>query len=589
MDDKEKKNSKSITLDDYRKRLLGEQLTKRVQPIPPRNENKHEIKSKSISLEKYKKKLFEEQLSKRTHPILSPKAIKTICIPPALEKKEEIRFEMTIAPCINSGKQPFNLEISDFLNDIENEIVDSNEIEVLMTQKHNKNEIVPIRLGKELQNTIFNYGESLKLGILAIYYICIIFPKNSKIDKIFFSGSELNFILEKHSQFFYKINDRLENNNLIKFYGTVTRKEKSNEKIYLITEKGVKISKEIIEVRRQDFPTLFDEFITTLEEKYIEYNKELIDSENRIIIRSQEDINTELRKTAEDNYVELVTTYISDHLDIEFRCKKCKKQFKDTYQLIKSRKDPKLFCPFCFPELKRNMYLSEELRIQISKFAYADLIKITLHVLSEDEILDIIEDIKDSVYDLIELQILEKDSEFKEFILKYIRAIVGFLTEVKRLYETNQFINLSKISLLFHNKAIVSESKWQDICREIVEYLRTKFNFDIRSKRYDSLPESTRQSIRYYKNLLKLIDNRTITYLDINYTTEINTYYNGKCQGLNGYCPFKIDYKFLPALSYDHLLESYKEIVTKKEYEYITPKKMLGGSFNEALAKWKVR
>ena len=112
MDDKEKKNSKSITLDDYRKRLLGEQLTKRVQPIPPKNENNHETKSKSISLDEYKKKLFEELLSKKTHPILSPKAIKTICIPPALEKKEEIRLEMTYAPHINSGKQPFNLEIT---------------------------------------------------------------------------------------------------------------------------------------------------------------------------------------------------------------------------------------------------------------------------------------------------------------------------------------------------------------------------------------------------------------------------------------------------------------------------------------------
>jgi len=565
----------------------GGAISKKLQSIPLRNENKHETKSTSISLDEFKKKLFEEQISKRTYPRLTPKAVKTICIPPAMEKKEEIRFETTHTPFINRGKQPFNLEKSDFLNDLENEIVDTNESEVFMTQKHNKNEIIPIRQGKELQKIIFNYGESLKLGILAIYYICKIFPKNSKIDKIFFSGSELNFILEKHAQFFYKVNDRLENNNLIKFYGTVTRKEKSNEKIYLITEKGVKFSREIIEVRRQDFPTLFDEFITTLEEKYTEYNKELIDSEKRIIIRSQEEINYELRKITEDNNIELVTTYISDHIDIEFRCNKCKKQFKETYQLIKSRKDPILFCPLCFPELKRNMYLSEELRIQISKYVYAELIKITLHTLSKNEILDIKEFIKESIYSLIELQIIEKNPEFKEFILKYICSIIGFLTEVKRLYETNQFINLSEISLLFHDKSIVSESMWQDVCRAIIDYLRYEFDFNIRSKRYDWLQESTRQSIRYYKNLLKLIDDRTIIYLDIDYTTEINIYYNAKCQGISGYCPFDIDYKFLPALSYDHRLENYNAIIRREGYGYIAPKKMLGGSFNEALAKMK--
>ncbi len=485
-----------------------------------------------------------------------------------------------------------DLEISDLIKYTENEEVDSNEKEIFMTQENNNNEIVPIRQVKELQDTIFKYGESLQVGILAIYYICEIFPKKSDIDKIFFSGSELNYILAKHSQFFYTINESLKNRDLIQHYGTVTRKEKSNEKIYIITEKGIVFTEEIIELRRKDFPILFNKFIATLEERYIEYNKDLINSENKIIIRSQEYINNELRKIARENNIELVIPYRSDHLDIEFHCKKCKKQFKDTYQLIKSRKDPKLFCPYCFPELKTNMYLSEELRIRISEYIFVELRKKTLHKLSKNKILDIIEYIKKSVFKFIEPQIIEKNSEFKEFVEKYICSIVGFLTEVKRLYETNQFINLSEISLLFYDNSIVSESMWQDVCRAIIKYLREKFDFDIRAKRYDSLPESTRQSIRYYKTLYKLIlgvdrSGNIITYLDTDFKTEIKIYYDGKCQGIKGYCPFDIDYKFLPALSYDHRLENYNAFVRRKEHRYIAPSKMLGGSFNEALAKMK--
>ncbi len=283
---------------------------------------------------------------------------------------------------------------------------------------------------------------------------------------------------------------------------------------------------------------------------------------------------------------------IIGHLNIRFRCKKCKKQFKDTYQLIKSRKDLKLFCPYCFPELKRNIYISEDLKVQISKFVFNELGKTTIHKLSKNKILDIIEYIKKLVFNFIEPQIIERKTEFKEFIEKYICSIVGFLTEVKRLYETNQFINLSEISLLFHDESIVSESMWQAVCRAIIKYLREEFDFNIRTKRYDSLPESTRQSIRNYITLYKLIlgvdrSGNIITYLDIDFKTEIKIYYDGKCQGINGYCPFDIDYKFLPALSFDHRLERYKTIVKREGYRYITPKTMLGGSFNGALVKMK--
>ncbi len=73
--------------------------------------------------------------------------------------------------------------------------------------------------------------QTLQLAIVTIYYICEIFPKNSVNAKTFFSGSELNYILDKHSQFFYTINKSLKYQDLIRYYGTVTRKKKSNEKI----------------------------------------------------------------------------------------------------------------------------------------------------------------------------------------------------------------------------------------------------------------------------------------------------------------------------------------------------------------------
>jgi len=503
------------------------------------------------------------------------------------QKYKELRKEQKneiIKYIINKNrlKKSF-LESEDFI--YVDQDINLKERQTSMTQNQNKTK-------KDLHKRIFRYGESLHQGIVGIYYICEIFPKKFRIKKTFFSGNELYYILDKHSQFFYTINKNLKDKDLIRYYGTVTRKKKSNEKIYIITEKGIKFIEEIIEIKRRDFPILFDELISTLEKRYIDYIIDLINSENKIIIRSQKDINDELRKMAGDNNIELVTSYRSDHLDIKFRCKKCKKQFKDTYQLIESRKEPKLFCPYCFPELKTNIYLSEELKVQISKFVFNELRETTIHKLSKNKILDIIEYIKKLVFNFIEPQIIEKKSEFKEFIEKYICSIVGFLTEVKRLYETNQFINLSEISLLFHDKSIVSESMWQAVCQIIIKYLREEFDFNIRTKRYDSLPESIRQSIRNYITLYKLIlgvdrSGNIITYLDIDFKTEIKIYYDGKCQGINGYCPFDIDYKFLPALSFDHRLENYNAIVKKKGMRYITPTKMLSGSFNGALTKMK--
>ncbi|MFW9882128.1 MAG: hypothetical protein ACFFG0_54380, partial [Candidatus Thorarchaeota archaeon] len=160
------------------------------------------------------------------------------------------------------------------------------------------------------------------------------------------------------------------------------------------------------------------------------------------------------------------------------------------------------------------------------------------------------------------------------------------------MYETNQFINLSEISLLFHDKSIVSESMWQTVCQTIIKYLREEFDLNIRSKGYDSLPESIRQSIRTYITLHKLIlgvdrSGNNFTYLDIDFKTEIKIYYDGKCQRINNYCPFDIDYRFLPALSLDHRLENYSVIVKRKGNKYISPTTMLGGSIKEALAKMK--
>jgi len=432
--------------------------------------------------------------------------------------------------------------------------------------------------------------QALKLRILTIYYICEIFPKNSEIDKKFFSGSELNYILDKHSHFFYTINESLKDKNLIRYYGTVKRKKKSNEKIYIITEYGIKFTEEIIDIKRRDFPILFDKLIATLEKRYIEYNKDLINSENKIIIRSQKDINDELRKMAGDNNVELVTSYKSDHLDIKFRCKKCRKEFPDIYKNIKRRQPPKLFCPFCFPELIKNPSISKKLKEQITKYSLNKLERIIINNLSEVEILENIKTIKDSVFEQIESQLSRKNSEFKRFLKKYIANIVCFLTKIKLLSETNQKINVSNVAKETHNKSLTSLNQWYKIVKEMVRYLRDTLGFSIRTTHQDplSLPESSRNSIRSFKTYYKLIKGSdkkgiTITYLDIDYKTEIRIYYDGKCQGLGEYCPFNIDHKFLPSLSHHHRLEGYNKIVTEKDYKYIQPREIIRHSFHRAL------
>ncbi len=76
-------------------------------------------------------------------------------------------------------------------------------------------------------------------------------------------------------------------------------------------------------------------------------------------------------------------------------------------------------------------------------------------------------------------------------------------------------------------------------------------------------------SITRFKNFFKFINNNVMTYLDIDYKTEIKVHYNGECDGLNGYCEFDVDYHYLPALHLHHRLKNYKRIVTKRGFEYI--------------------
>ncbi|KKN43491.1 hypothetical protein LCGC14_0702500, partial [marine sediment metagenome] len=225
-----------------------------------------------------------------------------------------------------------------------------------------------------------------------------------------------------------------------------------------------------------------------------------------------------------------------------------------------------------------------------TKYSLNKLERIIINDLSEVEILENIKTIKDSVFEQIESQLSRKNSEFKRFLKKYIANIVWFLTKIKLLSETNQKINVSNVAKETHNKSLTSLNQWYKIVKEIVRYLRDTLGFSIRTAHQDplSLPESSQNSIRCFKTYYKLIkgiDKKgiTITYLDIDYKTEIRIHYDGKCLGLGEYCPFNIDHKFLPSLSHHHRLEGYNKIVTEKDYKYIQPNKIISHSFHRAL------
>lgn len=307
-------------------------------------------------------------------------------------------------------------------------------------------------------------------------------------------------------------------------------------------------------------------------------------------IQTQKEISNELERLAEENNLEMLTLYESEKKEIIFHCKKCRKQFSEIYKNIKRRSQSKLFCPFCFPELHRNYNISKKLKRHIMEYTLNELKIITINDLSEVEILVNIKTIKDFVFRQIEIQISNKSFEFKEYLKKYIDNIAWFLTKIKLLSETNQKINVYKVATETHDKNLTSLKQWYKITKEVVRYIRDALGFNLRTTHQDplSLSESKKNSIRTFKTYYKLIkgpDRKgiTITYLDIDFKTEIRIPYIGKCQGVKEYCPFDIDNKFLPSLSYHHRLENYKKIIKKEGYEYIQPRDIYRHSFNKAL------
>lgn len=316
--------------------------------------------------------------------------------------------------------------------------------------------------------------------------------------------------------------------------------------------------------------------------------KERIKPSNSTNILSR--IPNEIENIAEENHLELLTLYESEKQNLIFRCKKCRKEFPDIYKNIRRRQPPKILCPFCFPDLIKNPSISKKLKEQITKYSLNKLERIIINDLSEVEILENIKTIKDSVFEQIESQLTHKNSEFKRFLKKYIANIVWFLSKIKLLSETNQKINVRNVVKETHDRSLTSLNQWYKIAKEMVRYLRDTLGFSIRTTHQDplSLPESSRNSIRSFKTYYKLIKGNekkgmTISYLDVDYKTEIRIHYDGKCQGIGEYCPFNINHKFLPSLSHHHRLEGYNKIVAENDYEYIQPREIIRHSFHRAL------
>jgi hypothetical protein len=233
-----------------------------------------------------------------------------------------------------------------------------------------------------------------------------------------------------------------------------------------------------------------------------------------------------------------------------------------------------------------NISPSEELRRSIAMFSLIELREIPLCNLSEEKISNKVSIISELVYSQIRSQ---NCHDSKEYLKNMILCITWLLTKIKLLSETDQHINVSDVAIETHNEELFTLSTWQTYAWSLIQFLREDIGFNIRTKRHNPYSESKRHSIWSYEILYDLINNRTVFYLDIDYKTEVKIHYNGKCQGIDGYCSFDIDYKLLPALSFDHLLENYRKLVNRDGYEYIRPKQLLKYSLDKAINKMQTQ
>ncbi len=229
---------------------------------------------------------------------------------------------------------------------------------------------------------------------------------------------------------------------------------------------------------------------------------------------------------------------------------------------------------------------SEKLRRIIAKCAINELVKVKICNLPGKQILSYVLNISEFIFRKVKLQYSDKS---EEYLKNLIYCIVQFLTKIKPFYETDQLINVSEVATKTHNKELFSLSTWETYTWNLINYLREDLGFNIRTKRHNPHSESKRHSIWSYKILYDLINNRTFCYLDIDYETEIAIRYEGRCQGIDGYCSFHIDYKFLPALSFDHLLKDYRRLVKRDGYEYIKPNTLVKYSLNKAIKKMQTQ
>ena len=228
--------------------------------------------------------------------------------------------------------------------------------------------------------------------------------------------------------------------------------------------------------------------------------------------------------------------------------------------------------------------ISKELKEQIVKYTIIELKKLILYELPKNEILNRINIISNLIYKDLNLG-LNSNTKKREFLQRYIRMIVWFLTKAKLLKETDRVLNIKKLAKETYNKEIVTLKTWQVNASRIITYLENDLKFEFRRLRNNDYSQGESLSLKRFKNFYEFIKNRKMTYLYTDYKTEININYDGKCYGINGYCEFGIDYHYLPALSLHHLLANYKDVITKKKFKYLEPSGLFNVNLKNVLKK----
>lgn len=119
---------------------------------------------------------------------------------------------------------------------------------------------------KNLFQLVFSQGEALNQKLVCIYYICEIFPQDSK--RKIFDASIFNFVLNKFHTHFNNYKNQLLKKGFIE---QLPGKEQFNKKFFTITIKGKNQAKELIRMKTKEFPDKFNNIIQIWRGRFIEY------------------------------------------------------------------------------------------------------------------------------------------------------------------------------------------------------------------------------------------------------------------------------------------------------------------------------